>query len=75
MRHIFPNVIGPVMIVASMDIPLVIGVVPTVKPVAIVNVLFALKFCVVPLMVVVIVFLKGSFRCVETIPRPCNQTH
>ena len=26
MRHIFPNVIGPVMIVASMDIPLVIGV-------------------------------------------------
>ena len=26
MRPIFPNVIGPVMIVASMDIPLVIGV-------------------------------------------------
>ncbi|MDE0990434.1 MAG: ABC transporter permease [Pseudomonadales bacterium] len=26
MRHIFPNVIGPVMIVASMDIPLVIGI-------------------------------------------------
>ena len=26
MRHIFPNVIGPVMIVASMDIPLGIGV-------------------------------------------------
>ena len=26
MRYIFPNVIGPVMIVASMDIPLVIGV-------------------------------------------------